>query len=382
MACKCCGCAKMLAFIAAVTVVLTLLVACAPALAALPGSRRSSINTSLSPASIGTPSSPLPGPTSPTRWSVIVDTDVSVDDLMAILFLLGCPDIDIKGITIVHGVAHMERGAQIIRGLLARAGRTDVPVAAGAAIPMQGDHAMPEAWRRSADDAWGLDLPADGAPLAPVSAAQMIRELADQSPGEITVLAIGPLTNIALALQDDPTLAKRLKQIGVGDGAILVPGNIYAEYPAIANQVAGWNLWLDPHAADIVFRSGAFLVVNPLDVTYSSSPRPIVLTRDLAERFRQSATGPRELMLCTLMDTWLDTFGHGKPVPDWDLVSVAMFKESSICSDWRDLAIEVDTGADETAGWTRINMASAPNAQVCIGGDQAAFEALLLDRCR
>jgi inosine-uridine nucleoside N-ribohydrolase len=324
-----------------------------------------------------TPSRALAAP-SATRRAVLVDTDVSIDDLMAMLYLLGRPDIDVKGITTVHGVAHLEQGTQLVLRLLTSVGRTDVPVAAGASAPMHCDHAIPEQWRRNADAGWGLDLPPAGATASPMSGAQMIRELANAFPGEITVLAIGPLTNVALALREDPALATRLNQIVVGDGAILVAGNVHAEYPAIPNRVAAWNLYLDPESADIVFRSGASLVLDPLDVTYPTSPHPIVLTREMADRYRPNAVDPSSRMLRFLMATWLDTFGHGKPVPDWDLVTAAIYVDPSVCADWRELAIVVDTGPDETAGQTRVSTGDPANTRACLAGDQAAFDAVLL----
>lgn len=195
--------------------------------------------------------------TAPTR--VIIDTDPGIDDAMAIFYALASPELDVVGLTTVFGNAHVEVCTANAIRILDIAGREDIPVAQGAARPLAME------FRGPADFVHGANGLADVA-LAPPSrsahaldAAHFIIEQVMTSPGEITLVPIGPLTNIALALHLRPDLPRHLAGIVLMGGNAFVPGN--------ASPAAEANVLNDPEAADLVFGADCPIVMCGLDVT-------------------------------------------------------------------------------------------------------------------
>ena len=223
--------------------------------------------TSTSPlASSGrTVSSPAVAP-SIGRMPVIVDTDMGADDLMALLYLLREPTVDLRAVIVSGtGLAHGSNGAQVASDLLGALGTDGIPLGMGSDTPMQGTRAFPEAWRSAADDAYGLSLPA--VPMTPRPAVALLSEVIRASATPVTVLTIGPLTDLGMALSADPTLAAEIARVQVSGGAIGVPGNVAAEGGDPAATAAEWNLWIDPTADDVLLRSGIPVTLVPLDAT-------------------------------------------------------------------------------------------------------------------
>lgn len=317
---------------------------------------------------------PLTTQIAETRQPVIVDTDMSYDDLIALLYLLQRPDIEVVGITVVDGVAHAEYGLENLRRLLALARREDIPVARGPDKPLIGNNTFPEARRPILDLGFRLGLPQATAELPTLSASELLQQLISSSPSTIQLIALGPLTNIALALQDDPTFIDRLNSVVVGGGAIYVPGNIYEEYPIIPNTVAEWNLWMDPHASALVFQSGVPLVVVPLDVTHIHGSSPLLITRNLMNEFSEGNRWRETQFMLSIMAGLFLANPDANAQPLWDAVTVAVAVDPTICTDWRDMPLRIATGPPEIAGQTVIVKDGEPNARVCLAGDQAAFE--------
>jgi|GEM_PF-370534 len=195
------------------------------------------------------------------RQKILIDTDMMLDNALAIIMGLALPNIEIVGITCVASRNPIETTVTYSQRLLALAGRQDIEVVAGAAFPLF--HEQPGRRKRSAPAPWNkIDLSSlpeiDGRPRLE-SAPSFIVKTAENSPG-LTILAIGPLTNIATALQcDSKVLRRSVKEIVIMGGAIRVPGN--------ATPVAETNIFYDPEAAHIVFNSGINLRLVPLDVT-------------------------------------------------------------------------------------------------------------------
>ncbi len=190
---------------------------------------------------------------------IIIDTDPGIDDAMAIFYALACPELEVLGLTTVFGNAHVEVCTANAIRLLDIAGRADIPVAQGAGRPM----AMP--YRGPADFVHGVNGQAD-VTLAPPScdplpldAAHFIIEQVKAAPGEITLVPVGPLTNIALALLLWPELPAHLAGIVLMGGNAFVGGN--------ASPSAEANILNDPEAADLVFGADCPIVMCGLDVT-------------------------------------------------------------------------------------------------------------------
>lgn len=198
----------------------------------------------------------------PGRFSVIIDTDAGTDDLIAIAYLLARPDVDIQAITSVNGVAHAEPGARNILRLL-RAANRRVDVYVGADQPLEGRDAFPAEWRQQADEMAALGGQASRRPPRADAVSGLLARLRNTE-GSVTVLALGPLTNIAMALQREPRTLARMAQLVIMGGAVDVPGNAPEN---AASPVAEWNMYVDPTAASLVFRAGLPIVLVPLDAT-------------------------------------------------------------------------------------------------------------------
>ncbi len=190
---------------------------------------------------------------------ILIDTDPGVDDSMAILFALRSPELEVIGLTAVFGNTDVEVTAQNALRLVELEGHGHIPVARGAGVPLS----IPPRSRGKmvhGDDGMGMTHPpAPKGKLAGVHAAQFIVDTVLAHPGEITLVPVGPLTNIALAVRLEPRIVTRVKEVVIMGGAATVPGN--------ASPVAEANIHNDPHAASIVFSAGWPLTMVGLDVT-------------------------------------------------------------------------------------------------------------------
>ncbi|WGS52407.1 nucleoside hydrolase [Paraburkholderia sp. D15] len=197
-----------------------------------------------------------------SRHKVIYDTDPGVDDAMALVFQALHPDIELLGLTSVFGNATIEtttRNARFLAGRFA----PGVPVAQGAAAPLARVAPEPLAWIHG-DNGLGniaLDMNAAAA-LDERPAHRFIIDTVRAHPGEVTLVAVGPLTNLALALADDPHIATQVKQVVIMGGAFGTDGVLGNVTPAAEANILG-----DPHAADIVFGAGWPVAIVGLDVT-------------------------------------------------------------------------------------------------------------------
>ena len=222
------------------------------------------------PAATGAPSptpvASTPAPSPAAVPVVIVDTDLSSDDIMALAYLARDPRVDIRAVTVSGtGLVHPNAGAQNVLALLAALGRTDIPVAPGSADPTEGRRAFPAAWRDSSDAAYGLAL--DSVAVGPGTAVDLLRSTIDEAGAPVTILALGPMTNLAQALEADPTLGPRIAGIHAMAGAIDADGNVAGDGGDPAAVGAEWNLWVDPAATAAVFASDIPITLVPLDAT-------------------------------------------------------------------------------------------------------------------
>jgi len=193
---------------------------------------------------------------------------MAADDWLAIPYLLKRPEAAIQAITVTGaGEAHCEPGVKNALGLVALGGHPGLPVACGRERPLQGNHIFPTAWRDGVDSLYGLTLPEDDNAASTQTAVELLTATVQSSPQKITLLTLGPLTNVAEALQATPTLKDNMEMIYMMGGAVDAPGNVGVSEAAIDNDFAEWNFYIDPHAAGIVFQSGAPLTLIPLDAT-------------------------------------------------------------------------------------------------------------------
>ncbi len=218
--------------------------------------------------------------TQPTH-KVIFDTDPGVDDAMALYFALAHPAIDLVGVTTTFGNVTVQQAAINALYLTHLAGRK-LPVTQGVAAPLVKHLEPPPDYIHGAD---GLgNLPSrQPCPLVadPRSSAQFIVDMARAQPGEITLVPVGPLGNVAQALKLEPNLPQLIKRVVLMGGAITEPGNV--------SPVAEANIWNDPHAADRVLTAGFDLALVGLDVTYKVV-LPVSLFEKIAAHHQHPAT--------------------------------------------------------------------------------------------
>ena len=218
-------------------------------------------------------------PASPTRHKLIFDTDPGVDDAIALYFALAHPDIELIGITTTFGNVCVQQAAANALYLTRIAGY-ETPVAQGVQYPLQKPPGKHPDFIHGIDGLGNLYHRLElGGQIEAESAAEFIVRMARRFPGEISLVGIGPMGNLALALKLEPLLPQLLKQVIVMAGTIDEPGNV--------SPVAEANVWNDPHAADQVFTSGCQLTMVGLDVTHR-----VVLKTALFETLAQRHQHP------------------------------------------------------------------------------------------
>ena len=315
---------------------------------------------------------------------LVIDTDLGMgtagadpEDGLAILYALRSPEATLEGITLVHGNVPVAHSWPNARRLLELVGRPDIPLHAGARGPRD-----PPAPAPPGDVARGSRGPArcgSGRRTATAdTAADFLREIVVGSPGEVTLVAIGPLTNVAAAIESDPDFAGALAGLVVMGGTVAVPGNI--------TPAAEFNIWMDPEAASIVFDSGApVTMVRPRRLPpHPPRPRP-GLSR--VRRARHSATswpGPATRGSTSAPGSSRTTKPSTSTTP-----SLSPRRSPPTSSTAGEALVEVETSAGPAQGMTVTHLNAAlrrlltgrdANARVATGVDTGRFEALFADR--
>ena len=201
---------------------------------------------------------------------IIIDTDVALDDYMAILYLLMNPDVQVLGITTTGvGAAHLTAGTTNVLKLLELAGQPNIPVAMGTSSPLQYSNVFPGSWRSLVDSLYDIPLPTPS--ITPVSqtAEEWLTSTILGAGTALSILSIGGGTNLGTAL---PKIPQSVLRQGVGNlvmmgGALNVPGNVNAFNPDYNNTVAEWNIFIDPQGAQNVLQSGLPITLIPLDAS-------------------------------------------------------------------------------------------------------------------
>ncbi len=261
---------------------------------------------------------------------LIIDTDPGIDDAMAIFYALSSPELEVLGLTTVFGNAHVELCTTNALRLLDLAGRPEIPVVQGAGRPL----AMPR--RRSADFVHGDDgqgnvfLPPSPRQATPGTAAQFIVDTVLANPGEVTVVLLGPFTNMALAMLLSPGITSKVRQIVVMGGSAFADGNV--------TPAAEANVYNDPEAADLVFSAECPIVMAGLDVTHATT----MTTADLARYSTMEHAPGRHLaaILPFYADFYRQRLGvDGIFVHDSATITFLLHPE---LFEWRELPIRVD----------------------------------------
>jgi inosine-uridine nucleoside N-ribohydrolase len=269
---------------------------------------------------------------------VIIDTDPGVDDAFALLLAMRSPELKIECITAVAGNVPLEFTLPNALRMVEIAQRTDIPVAAGAKSPLA-RRLVTAAYAHGENGLGGAVFPEPTAKPVAQPAAQFITEVVRRYPGEVTLITLGPLTNVASALNSDSGLASMIPRL-VMMGGSLSGGNI--------TPAAEFNIYVDPEAARIVFQSGIPITMVGLDVT-----RRTTLTEEHV-RILTSARNPVSQAAAKIARNAIDhTRSQGFMVgPNMhDSLAVAAFLAPSILT-WRDYYVDVETAGELTAGET------------------------------
>ncbi len=190
---------------------------------------------------------------------ILLDTDPGIDDALAILLAIASPEIQLEGIITVHGNADVERTTINALSLLELAGKADIPVAKGFDLPLVQPSLL--ALDTHGDSGLGYAILPEPR-IKPVGqhGSDFLIERIMSDPGEISLVAVAPLTNVAVAIRKEPRIVRALKEIIIMGGAVRHHGNV--------TPMAEFNVYVDPHAAHIVYHSGIPMTLVPLDVTY------------------------------------------------------------------------------------------------------------------
>jgi pyrimidine-specific ribonucleoside hydrolase len=295
---------------------------------------------------------------------VIIDTDCGRDDVMAIAFLLARPDVRIEAITVANGLAHVQPGAANMLRLLALGGRPDVPVFVGRETPLRGQAAFPDPWRQASDALLrGVQSPPLKRPQTLSASGYLAKRLGDRS-HPVRILALGPLTNLAEALERSPDLLRGVELVVMG-GAIRVPGNLGdGGVFKTGNTTAEWNLFVDPLAAERVFESDAQVRLVPLDAT-NQVPIDATFLRGLQSK-AHTALGR---FIAGMLERECG-LSQGGTCYAWDaLAAVALVEPAA--APLTGLRIEISRNPPQDG--RTIEVPGHPNARVALRADAPAF---------
>jgi len=323
------------------------------------------------PPSSGTPIAvtprPLPIPSGQGPIPIIVDDDGSPDGTIALLYFLRNPLFEVKAVTISCGEAHPEVFAPHVQRLLAGLGRPDIPVGVGRATPLEGNNAFPDPWRQVSDDFWGISYPEAPVSLEAVPAAQLIVDTLNSVSQPVAIFVSGTHTNLAEALRLDPGIVEDIREVHVMGGSIHVPGNIKHDWPEIDNEVAEWNIWVDPVAAAEVFASGVPIHLAPLDAT-----NRVLWTKSDAQAWASSGS-PEGILAGKLLQWMLETWS-AKSAYIWDLVAAINATDSALCPE---VPLAVDILVEPGPNQGRTVVTDQPqNATVCLNPDAEQMRGL------
>lgn len=308
----------------------------------------------------------------PDKRKIIIDTDPGQDDAVAILLALASPELDVIGITAVAGNVPLKLTEKNALKICELAGRRDVKVFSGAIRPL----VRPLVTAEHVHGKTGLDgpdLPEPTMTLQEQHAVDFIVEtLMREELGTVTLCPLGPLTNVALALIREPKIAPRIKEIVLMGGGFFEGGNV--------TPAAEFNIYVDPHAADVVFRSGVPIVVMPLDVTHKA-----LTTAKRVEAFRTmgSKVGDATAALLDFFERFdEEKYGtDGGPLHDPCVIAYLLKPE---LFKGRHCNVSIETASDLTMGMTVIDWWGvtdrAKNATVMRDIDADGFFALLTER--
>ncbi len=299
----------------------------------------------------------------------LIDTDTASDDAVALVLALRAEDVDVVGITVVAGNVGLEQGVQNALYTVEVCG-SDAPVHAGAARPLT--LPLQTAQNVHGQDGMGdIGLPLSGRTPASNDAVGEIIRLARRHAGELTVVTLGPLTNLALAVRTAPDIVECISRVVVMGGTGQGPGNV--------SPVAEFNIWVDPEAADIVFTSGLPVEMVGWDISYTYA------TISPEESDAITAAGPLGEFCTGIQKALIEFCATVTHLPGYDLpdpITMGVALSPALATKVVDRYVRVETAAGLCRGQTVVDhlgvTGQPPNVQVVMESSHEQFLQMLL----
>lgn len=315
---------------------------------------------------------------------VILDVDTGTDDAIAIMTALLSADLEVLGICSVNGNRGIEFTTENTLRVVEYMGASDVPVYKGCALPMVASLTLgrrKEIPYRGPEDPKDnvhgdyVELPPSTISTAPIVAASWLTETLMKSDGDITLIPVGPLTNIAMAIRLEPAIVRKIKRI-------VLMGGGYREVNI--TPAAEFNFWIDPEAAKIVLDSGCDITIVPLDATHGAS-----LQVDYIKKLRKLGTRAAKVS-ADIMDRRWRAYKNWQPmedvnsVPIHDALAVCAVIHPGVLRNVVFVHVDVDISGGPGDGQSicdvgKRNKRAIPNAKVALGADKELFAAMLMD---
>lgn len=301
-------------------------------------------------------------PDKPGKRPFIISTDVDIDDWMAILYMHQHPNVDIKAITVCgDGVVYAGPGVRNTQGLLALGWPWDIPVACGARKPLKYNHGFPSSWRMQYSNIMGLTLPHNPFPPSTLPAEDLMIETIKNSREKMNILAIGPLTDLALALKKDRSIIKRIEMVYIMGGAVYVKGNVKIPCQTdIKNECAEFNIYTDPVAAQYVLESGVPITLVPLDAC-----NDVPLDMDFYRLLVNKHNTPQANFVFQALSKDIDFVASGEYY-FWDPLAAVIATDPGVISKSEKVNISVNTGDGLQSGCMK-KVPGKSNILVCFG---------------
>jgi inosine-uridine nucleoside N-ribohydrolase len=326
-------------------------------------------------------------PASAAGKKIIFDTDPGTDDALALMLALNSPELDVRAISVVPGNVTASQGLENALRMVSLANRCDIPVAAGAQHPLFQKLITAEFWHGKNGLA-NVELPASKCKVNPQFGPDLIIQMVHAAPHEITLVPVGPLTNIALAVLKDPSIVPLVKEVIIMGGAI-TGGNV--------NAAAEANIYNDPEAAQIVFQAGWPLTMVGLDVGDKT-----LFSQEYLDQLGQTHGPVNDFIHAVgkyLVDLSVQFGSPGSPMYDPLAVGVAI---DATLVKAPEMHVDVETRGEFTRGETVANRHGmvernvlhgdhyviegidkiAPNAKVCVDVDADRFLQLFVSRIK
>ncbi len=302
---------------------------------------------------------------------ILFDTDPGIDDSLAILLAVASPELVVDGVSVVHGNCSVAQAAINALSVLELVGAADIPVATGFSLPLvQPPLTAPETHGQA-----GIGyatLPAPKRKPVPQHSVDFLIEKIMAAPGEITLVCIGPLSNVAVALRKEPRITAAVKEVIIMGGAIRHQGN--------TTPLAEFNVFVDPHAAHMVYHSGMPITLVPLDVTYQCA-----LTRADVQRLLRIES-PVTKFIADSTRFYMEYHDQYQKIEGCiinDPLALALAFAPELC-DYEEHYVDVDLSGGVSLGKTFADFyrmsQKPPNMRVALGVRPRDFLELFIER--